>query len=118
MEIKQTTFYHCNFYDRGLKITDLDIESQDTKVYLQIRNCQDLYNLGIRSYGSYEMSLFGDSTEYLVPCHFDAEGGWIVFQRHVDGEVDFNRYWDDYKNGFGDLKGNAYLGLNDDIHKM
>ena len=58
MEIIQTTFYHCNFYDQGLKITDLDIESPGTKVYLQIRNCQDLYNLGIRSYKSWQFLIW------------------------------------------------------------
>ncbi|XP_066913234.1 microfibril-associated glycoprotein 4-like [Clytia hemisphaerica] len=117
MEIIQTTLYHCNFYDRGLKFTDLNAESPNTKVYLQVRDCQDLYNLGIRHYGSYEMSLFGDSTEYLVPCHFDSDGGWIVFQRHIDGRVVFNRGWDDYKNGFGDFKGSFWLG-NELLHKI
>ena len=44
-------------------------------------------------------------------------GGWIVIQRRATGNVDFDREWDDYKNGFGELDGDFWMG-NDRIHEI
>ena len=42
-------------------------------------------------------------------------GQWIVFQRRRNGQEDFNRNWEEYKNGFGNLKWEFWLG-NENIH--
>jgi len=37
-------------------------------------------------------------------------GGWLVFQYRHNGEVDFQRNWQEYKQGFGSLDNEFWLG--------
>ena len=44
-------------------------------------------------------------------------GGWTLIQRRMDGSVNFYRPWDEYVQGFGDVKGEHWLGL-EKIHRL
>ena len=81
------------------------------------KNCADLYKNGIRKDGVYSIS--PDNKEIIqVSCDMTtAGGGWTIFQRRMDGSIDFYRGWHDYKNGFGRMDGEHWLGL-DNIHRL
>ncbi len=57
-----------------------------------------------------------DEEEIDKNCDF-ACLGWTVIQRRSNGSVDFYRGWDEYKNGFGDLRTEFWLG-NEKIHQL
>lgn len=50
---------------------------------------------------------------FEVPC----EDGWIVVIRRIDGSVLFQRDWKAYKNGFGEVDGEYFIGL-DKLHAL
>nr|XP_017037207.1 fibrinogen C domain-containing protein 1 isoform X1 [Drosophila kikkawai] len=49
---------------------------------------------------------------FSVYCENQIAGlGWLVIQRRFSGNLSFFRNWEEYKNGFGDLRGEYFLGL-------
>ena len=56
-----------------------------------------------------------------VSCDQETDGGgWIMYQRRVDGSVNFTRNWEEYKYGFGDHGDNTtelWLG-NEHVYQL
>ena len=81
------------------------------------KDCAELYKSGKRNSGVYTINPDG-SGEFDVFCdQTTAGGGWTVFQKRQDGSVEFYRGWTDYKQGFGNMDGEFWLGL-DKIHRL
>ncbi|XP_053397716.1 fibrinogen-like protein A isoform X1 [Mercenaria mercenaria] len=79
------------------------------------RDCEEIYGNGTRTNGLYVISPDG-KCPFFVYCDM-TNGGWTVIQRRIDGKVNFYRPWADYVNGFGDLDGSHWLGL-EKIHRL
>ncbi|XP_008585557.1 PREDICTED: ficolin-2-like [Galeopterus variegatus] len=81
------------------------------------RTCKELLTRGHFLSGWHTIYL-PDCRPLTVLCDMDTDGGgWTVFQRRVDGSVDFYRDWAAYKRGFGSQLGEFWLG-NDNIHAL
>ena len=73
-------------------------------------DCQEAYVLGCKRSGVYTIDP-GCGKAFSVWCDMKNGGGWTVFQRRRDGSENFYRGWADYENGFGNIKGEHWLGL-------
>ncbi|XP_028403352.1 microfibril-associated glycoprotein 4-like [Dendronephthya gigantea] len=86
-------------------------------VHREARSCADNLYLGATEDGLYYIDPDGNG-KFKVFCDMTTSGGgWTVFQRRLDGSVDFYRGWQDYKTGFGTLYGEHWLGL-EKIHRI
>ena len=82
------------------------------------KNCAEIYKkYGERKDGVYTIKPDNLSAFDVFCDQTTAGGGWTVFQKRLNGSVDFYLNWSDYKVGFGDLNGEFWLGL-DKIHRL
>ncbi|XP_071836890.1 uncharacterized protein [Apostichopus japonicus] len=82
------------------------------------RDCKEVYDQcegSSSESGIYLIKPDGANEPFQVYCNNSIDGGgWTVFQRRVDGSVEFYRDWYDYRDGFGFLNNEFWLG-NDKI---
>lgn len=49
---------------------------------------------------------------FFASCDTSTDnGGWILIQNRFDGSTEFFRTWNEYKNGFGNIAGEFWMGL-------
>lgn len=66
----------------------------------------------------YESGIRQLRRDFVVQCEMDVDnGGWIVIQARYNGKIDFSRSWLEYKQGFGNIAGEYWLGL-DKIYEL
>ena len=82
---------------------------------LQVKEFSSLADTGKYNVISCNSSEVGATNQALCDMETDG-GGWLVIQRRIEnGTVDFYRNWTDYVQGFGDLEGEFWYGL-ENIH--
>lgn len=82
------------------------------------RDCSDYNVLQERKSSVYRVTPDARNGTFEVFCEMESYGGgWTVIQQRLDGSVNFNRTWAEYKKGFGNLRGEFWLG-NDHIHLL
>ncbi|XP_035677019.1 ficolin-2-like [Branchiostoma floridae] len=82
-----------------------------------LKDCDELFKAGYSSSGVYTIRPVASRDPFQVYCEMTGRVGWTVFQKRFDGSVHFANDWEAYKNGFGDLNGEFWLG-NDKIYQI
>lgn len=84
----------------------------DQEYFLPI-DCDDIHRHDNNTpSGVYTIYPGGPLAPLKVFCDMASEGGgWTVFQRRMDGTESFFRPWKHYKDGFGNVAGEYWLGL-------
>uniref|UniRef100_A0A4Y0BEV7 Fibrinogen C-terminal domain-containing protein n=1 Tax=Anopheles funestus TaxID=62324 RepID=A0A4Y0BEV7_ANOFN len=91
------------------KLQTLEDRSIRNEEPMAKRSCADVPSTGI--YTIQPEKPFKEPMTVLCDQEYDT-GGWIVIQHRFNGSMNFFRNWKEYKNGFGNLEGEFWLGLD------
>ncbi|XP_066296312.1 angiopoietin-related protein 7-like [Branchiostoma lanceolatum] len=106
------------------RVENISVKNEFGDVRDRVKDCSSLYKRGYTLNTVYMIPAYtGPFVMYTMPsfntyCDMQTDGGgWTVIQRRVNGSVNFDRNWTDYKFGFGDKFGEYWLG-NENIYRI
>ncbi|KFO19752.1 Angiopoietin-4 [Fukomys damarensis] len=103
--------------DEGMGFAGALLNLQGTAP-LRFQDCEDIRRSGLSEDGIYTILVPNVTEPKRVFCVMDPEGNtWTVIQCRENGTVDFQRNWEEYKQGFGDPDGEHWLG-NEVLHQL
>ncbi|XP_028647207.2 LOW QUALITY PROTEIN: fibrinogen alpha chain [Erpetoichthys calabaricus] len=80
-------------------------------------DCEDIQKKHASGQKSGLFQIKPEGTEEVVTVYCDQDtilGGWLLVQQRMDGSVEFNRTWEEYRQGFGSVdqkgEGEVWLG--------
>uniref|UniRef100_A0A6P7F827 Angiopoietin-4-like n=1 Tax=Diabrotica virgifera virgifera TaxID=50390 RepID=A0A6P7F827_DIAVI len=80
-------------------------------------SCKEILKSGKNKSDVYIIKPKTSTKPFAVLCDMETRGGgWTHIQKRFDGSQDFYLPWRDYKFGFGDLKGEFWIGLESIYH--
>ncbi|XP_037049882.1 ryncolin-1-like [Bradysia coprophila] len=112
--------FHCQYTSDGIFENKVEQSLSSLKDFqlIYFDDCEDALNKGNTIDGVYRIKPATSARPFSVWCDMNAEdGGWIVIQTRFDGLVDFERTWKEYRNGFGNVNSEHWLG-NNFIHQI
>ncbi|KFB38456.1 AGAP011225-PA-like protein [Anopheles sinensis] len=108
--VEETYDFSTKEIRRKARSTEEEVQSvQASEEGRQVSSCRQAPNKS----GKYMIQIGENTTPFEVLCEQNTRfgGGWTVIQHRFNGTVDFFRNWTEYRDGFGDLEGEFWLGL-------
>uniref|UniRef100_A0A2M4DJB2 Putative ficolin n=1 Tax=Anopheles darlingi TaxID=43151 RepID=A0A2M4DJB2_ANODA len=85
---------------------------RSTLLDVQLSSYQTCKDVPVKVSGKYNIRGNDTFSTFVAYCEQQQfGGGWMVIQHRFDGSLSFDRNWTDYKNGFGIVGGEIWIGL-------
>ncbi|CAL4164896.1 unnamed protein product [Meganyctiphanes norvegica] len=99
------------------EVTEMNNRIYKIQCQMPSRNCADLYNKGCNTSEPLQIFPYSCNSNECVSVLCDQD--WTIIQRRQEGDPreNFYRPWADYVQGFGELTGEFWMGLNL-IHRL
>ncbi|XP_052039834.1 angiopoietin-4 [Apodemus sylvaticus] len=82
------------------------------------QDCAEIKRSGVNTSGVYTIHGANMAKPLKVFCDMETNGGgWTLIQQRKDGSIDFQRTWEEYKEGFGNVAREHWLG-NEAVHRL